>query len=113
MDEKYLINCLHNHFYFQFCIEGECVPYYPDDEDQINNNNDENNDVDTNHRPDDDDAVVFPGQTPENNGDHGGNKKNGEDEQIGRDKYASLVPLWYDPIFTQVFTDLREKYADF
>ena len=55
----------------------------------------------------DDDAVVFPGQNPEwpdysQEKEEGGN----QNKRTSND----IIPLWYDPIFTQIFNDLKNKY---
>ena len=59
----------------------------------------------------DDDSIVFPDQIPENKGTKDKNKSNGE-EQIERNSNVDMIPLWYDPIFTEIFKDLRNKYAN-
>lgn len=90
------------------------MPYYPD-EDEISSNTDGTEEVDNNIADDivgeDDDAIVFPDQIPEDKGKKDKNKSNGED-QIKRNKDTNMAPLWYDPIFTQIFNDLRNKYAN-
>ena len=95
----------------QYCIEGECVPYYPDEDDEISNDNEGTTDLDNNI--DDaniakiDDAVVFPGQIPE-----WPDYTNEKDEEKNQNERTSndVIPLWYDPIFTQIFNDLKNKY---
>ena len=60
----------------------------------------------------DDDAVLFPDQIPEIIENKNNRPKNEEETQRERDRSNDIVPLWYDPIFTQVFNDLRNKYVE-
>ena len=99
--------------YFQYCIEGQCVPYYPDDEGETNNNNDGtinvDNDIAGDKPGEDDDAIFFPNQIPEKENSADENTKNDDGEPIQRDRSRNSIPVWYYPIFTKVFNDLKTK----
>lgn len=70
----------HSHF-FQFCIEGKCVPFYPDDVKPIDDNSiDHDTKTMLVSQPKIDTAVLIDGR-----------------------------PAWYDPIFTETFIELRNK----
>ena len=54
-----------------------------------------------------DDAVVFPGQNPEwPDYSQEQDEKRNQNERTSND----IIPLWYDPIFNQIFHDLKNKY---
>ena len=57
----------------------------------------------------DDDDVVFPDtiSRKENKADE--NKKTDDVDLIGKGQSKHSFPSWYDPIFTQVFNDLKNK----
>ena len=59
------------------------------------------------HVGEDDDAIVFPGQIPE-----WPDYSKEEDEEGKQNERTSdgIIPLWYDPIFYQIFSDLKDKY---
>ena len=97
--------------FLQHCIEGECVPFYPDDDDEITDidedSNEVYNDIGNENVGEDDDAIVFPGQIPE-----WPDYSKEEDEEGKQNERTSngIIPLWYDPIFYQIFSDLKDKY---
>lgn len=85
--------------YGSFCIEGQCVPFYPDDVVRIDEpSNDDGNSVDNtpnNDNPKTDTDVTRTGS-------------NGGPED---DNFIQGRPVWYDPIFTQIFVSLKTKYG--
>jgi hypothetical protein len=82
-------------FLLQFCIEGNCVPFYPDDVKPINDNT--GRDKDTN-------GVDYPG---ENTRDSGSPSTEG-DAEPGMNLIDGR-PAWYDPIYTEIFIELKMK----
>ena len=99
---------------FQYCIEGQCVPYYPDEEEDDDGTVSVDNNIGGDNIGDDDDAVFFPGQITEEDNDVSTNQETSPDDRKNaegnkRNQIENGVPLWYDPIFTEVFKELRKK----
>ena len=80
--EVMLLNC------FQICIEGECSPFYPEGQPDIDDNSIDNS----------------------NRGKKDGDVQNSNTFNEPLD-IVDGRPAWYDPIFTEVFIELRKRFV--
>ena len=76
------VNC------FQICIEGECSPFYPEGLPDIDDNS-----IDKSNRGKKDEDVQ---------------NSNTFNEPLD---IVDGRPAWYDPIFTEVFIELRKRFV--